>query len=939
MSVTPYSLKDAPALIERVFPSQKVSAESYKEQMAVHGKTLTALGSYWKGRKPLVLNKAVILASLLPATDDLKRDLEIFDALLGMSDAALQKRLPSRSGLRASVATTPLHALVRAAERAERVEGLYDGIWDSVNEHLNTNAASLPELVEQLGIMRFGRRPVVGDAFAGSGQIPYEAARIGCDAHASDLNPIACMLTWGAFNVVGAQKELRSHIDDEQAELASWLELELERLGFESDGNGWTAKTFLYCLEVRCPESGWLVPLLPTRVVSKGGAAVAEIVPDAQAKRYDIIIRSGCTEDKLEQAKVGTVRDEPGTGAMVVHDTGGVEYRVPFARIRGDGEGTNEFRNRLRMWDKADIAPRPEDIFQERLYAIQWVKATPGEKRSRRLDYEFRSVNEEDLRREELVAQYVHKHLADWQRAGFVPDMRIEPGIKTNEPIRTRGWTHWHHFFNPRQLLTAALLRSRANESTTFRLAQVLNNNCRSSRWHPGAGGGGATVGVFDNQALSTLLNYGARGSIALRSFIDQRVTNSPVADVNTSVTTIPASDVTNRCDLWICDPPYASAVVYEEILEFFIAWLRRNPPGEFAEWVWDSRRTLAVTGESHGFKESMIDAYAAMTANMPYNGMNVMMFTHQSGKIWSDLASIVWGAGLRVSAAWYVTTETDSALREGAYVKGTVMLVLRKRQGDLGTFQDDLAYELEHEVKQQVAELVGLNQRIREHSARDENAFNDADLQMAGYAAALRVLTKYRTIDGRDMIAEAQRPRAKGETTIVDTLIDFAVDLANAALVPQGISDTTWGRLNGLERFYLKMLEQEAHGVSSLDSYQQFAKAFRVRESQAVMASVRANQARLKSSVELGRGEMNDGSEFGGTTLRAVLFAMQQLANEADRDKVLTGLRENVRDYYNQRPHVRALAQYLHQTLGGVRPDEAEYARVVDLFVMNEGV
>jgi adenine-specific DNA methylase len=43
----------------------------------------------------------------------------------------------------------------------------------------------------------------VADTFCGSGQIPFEAARLGCDVYASDLNPVACMLTWGAFNIVG----------------------------------------------------------------------------------------------------------------------------------------------------------------------------------------------------------------------------------------------------------------------------------------------------------------------------------------------------------------------------------------------------------------------------------------------------------------------------------------------------------------------------------------------------------------------------------------------------------------------------------------------------------------------------------------------------------------------------------------------------------------
>ncbi|MGD9161737.1 MAG: DUF1156 domain-containing protein [Desulfobacteraceae bacterium] len=49
----PFEWKDKPALIGHLFPVQKISAESYKEQMAGAGKAFTALGSYWKGRKPL----------------------------------------------------------------------------------------------------------------------------------------------------------------------------------------------------------------------------------------------------------------------------------------------------------------------------------------------------------------------------------------------------------------------------------------------------------------------------------------------------------------------------------------------------------------------------------------------------------------------------------------------------------------------------------------------------------------------------------------------------------------------------------------------------------------------------------------------------------------------------------------------------------------------
>ena len=103
--VKPFELKDAPALIERLLPVQKLSAEAFKEQMAGSGKALTALGSYWKGRKPLILNKACILGCLLPATDNPKRDLEIFEKLMAMDDESFVARWPRRAKPREILAT------------------------------------------------------------------------------------------------------------------------------------------------------------------------------------------------------------------------------------------------------------------------------------------------------------------------------------------------------------------------------------------------------------------------------------------------------------------------------------------------------------------------------------------------------------------------------------------------------------------------------------------------------------------------------------------------------------------------------------------------------------------------------------------------------------------------------------------------------------------
>ena len=93
MTLVPFDWAESPSLIEHVFPVRKLSAESFKEQMAGAGKTLTALGSYWKGRKPLILAKACVLGALLPTSGDLGKDLEIFEMLMAMDMESMRFRL------------------------------------------------------------------------------------------------------------------------------------------------------------------------------------------------------------------------------------------------------------------------------------------------------------------------------------------------------------------------------------------------------------------------------------------------------------------------------------------------------------------------------------------------------------------------------------------------------------------------------------------------------------------------------------------------------------------------------------------------------------------------------------------------------------------------------------------------------------------------------
>lgn len=931
-TITPFSLRDAPSLIEYVLPVQKLSAESFKEQEARQSKTLTTLGSYWKGRKPLILNRACLLGSLLPMTGELQKDIEVFEMLMAMDELSMKMRL----GLSPSeqLPLKPYRELVSEAKRPEEIgDSVYEHSWNTINSHLGTNARDVPELVEQLGLMRFGHRPKVADTFSGSGQIPFEASRLGCDVYASDLNPIACMLTWGAFHIVGASKATQENIEENQRELFKKLTERIDQLGIETDENGWRAKAYLYCLESTCPQTGWSVPLIPSLLVSKGHKVIAVLVPDADSKSYKIKVKYNATEDELNNS-IGTVRSE-GRDSYLVHEVNGVTYRTKISTLRGDHEVDGETKSRIRPWEKNEFTHRADDIFRERLYAVLWMRKL----NSGPLEHEFREVSESDLNRESVVNNYVQQNLKAWQDKGLIPSGVIEAGDKTDEPIRTRGWTHWHHLFNPRQLLLCSIINELSSAALKFGFFQVLNNNSKLSRWNARSGVG-QTASVFDNQALNTLYTYGGRASAFCEGFLTQDFKNFPLrADLKREVQNHPADAIEEAADIFITDPPYGDAVKYEEILEYFIDWLKLNPPAEFANWTWDSRRALAIKGEDEKFRQGMVSAYSKMTSLMPDNGIQIIMFTHQSGSIWADMANIVWASGLQVTAAWYVVTETDSALREGSYVKGTVLLILRKRNEKLKTSRDDLAWEIQEEVEKQVRDLAGLNQTSKDKN-RNENLFEDADLQMAGYAAALRVLTKYSVIDGRDMPSEAVRPRLRGEATFVDSLIEFAVATANQALVPDGLTKSTWEKLLPAERFILKMLDMESKGNKTLDNYQNFAKAFKVRDFLVFMQSRKANEARLKGASEFGRIEMSEGSELYLSTVRAIYYAMMELEKNVDANEVIQHLSFNVKDYYTvptQRELVVSIAEYLTKKLEHIRPDEASQARVLVELVRNQ--
>jgi putative DNA methylase len=871
-----------PSFIETQFPIARLSAESYKERKANNGQTLTRLGKWW-GRKPLILVRASILGMLMPASSNPKKDREIFLKILTMDDEGTWDRCKpavARRTTRAVFDALSYAERIANCERPENVAGPSEAAWIEINEHLGTQAQSLPELVEQLGQRTFGRTPRVGDSFCGGGSIPFEAARIGCEAFGSDLNPVAGLLTWASLNLLGGGNAVQEEVMRVQAEALAAADRQVSDWGIEHNERGERADAYLYCVEVKPEGCDYYIPLAPSWLIGEKSKVVArwQRVPGSDRLQPEIAVVNAA-ELKLYKEKMGAT-----VGNSRVIDPFDPERTWAVEALRGP-EG-------LRRWTNDDVMPRTGDVFQERLYCIRWIDAE-GKRR-------YAAPDAADLARETQVLELLRERFAPWQREGFIPSKAIpEGGDETARLYRERGWTHWHHLFTPRQLLTHGLLAEisgrlavsqQARAACLLGLGRMADWNSRLSAWMFHAGNEKGNQ-VFYNQALNCHFNYAARPLLKLEDTF--QILNGTALQENykSKIVLSDARDLRKNCDFWITDPPYADAVNYHELGDFFLAWYDKQLAKAFPEWVPDARAELAVRGDGDDFRRSMVEIYQNLARHMPANGMQMVMFTHQDPAVWADLGMILWAAGLKATAAWTISTETEAVgIKKGNYVQGTVCLVLRKRSANEPGFLDEVYPLVEDEVKRQIQSMQALDEG-------GEPNFNDADYQLAAYAAALKVLTQYGNLDGKDVEHEVFAVRARNEKSDFQAVIERALGIACDTLVPRGL-DHSWRELSLVERYYLRALDIESRGERRKGMYEELARGFGVTDIRPLLKSDKANgtcaqtpsslgttslaalsRANAVAALPAGRGRAASGAAhpFATSALRHLLFAIRE--------------------------------------------------------------
>ena len=281
-------------LIEVALPLEAINAASAREKSIRHGHPSTL--HLWWARRPLAACRAVIFASLVDDPDDPEAEAppEFVEAC---------RRLPK--GRNATANDTPRMRL-------------FDFIETLVQWESTTDEQVLETARHLIRLCTNGNPPPLLDPFAGGGSIPLEAQRLGLEAHASDLNPVAVMINKALIEIPPMFADMPSVNPRDREGTAStgdwggaaglaadvryygeWMrERAWERIGhLYPDYNGETVIAWLWARTVTCPNPacGAQMPLVSSFWLSKkkGRKAWVEPVIDRRNRTVRFEVRTG----------------------------------------------------------------------------------------------------------------------------------------------------------------------------------------------------------------------------------------------------------------------------------------------------------------------------------------------------------------------------------------------------------------------------------------------------------------------------------------------------------------------------------------------------------------------------------------------------------------------------------------------------------------------
>ena len=748
-------------LIEDYLPLDVLNAIASKEKL--HPRRYVELVHYWPARRPITACRAAIYAALAPAptSDEERKEAASFVAKL----AAYQP-----------------------------------------------DPATVSKARQTIKDMHGGQMPKVLDLFAGGGAIPLEAARLACESHAVDYNPVAHLIE--LCTLVYPQTYGPSLADDFQR----WSALVLERMKSEvgdlyspinlpttdevknqaslfgkKDLSSYPQAdpvSYIWARTVPCRRPGCRapVPLVRQSRLRKKSVALSAVprIKNGDRLCWDI--------GTLIQAK------QTGSGQAVCvacNTPAHAEYVKEMAVAGKMGESL-----------AAIVAALPPK--------------TPGGKKRKKVYLPPETALATSV-------QDLEKRLARLESdLGYT---RLEEPLqgKLRDQLPAYGFESYSDLFTPRQLLVLFTLikhirrvhhemvadsmpEERALALATFfamafgRFVIVFN---KFSRW---ALKDQITVGAIgDRQALKMIYDFSEINPFASTAgclpFCLEREAfcirelakiKHPSVVARGNAEKLFYDDGT--FDAVVTDPPYYSSIYYADLSAFFYVWYKRIIGDLYSEhFVLDAppkRREAVAQPSEHGgdankakahyerlMRNSLAEARRVLKPGAPL----VCVYAHRTTEGWATLIRALVGAGMTVTEAWPLQTESRSRVNAlgAAALSDSIFFVARRRERvGTGQYESQVQPELHQISRERVKTLWNGGKGI-----------GGADLLMAAVGAGLRAYTRFSRVEyaNGDPVS-AERYLREVEGVVLDVMLDEIFGLRGSAVAA----------VDSITRFYI---------------------------------------------------------------------------------------------------------------------------------------
>ena len=729
-------------LIEVAIPLDAINRESAKDASIAHGHPSTM--HRWWARRPLAACRAVIFCSLI---DDPGEE-GVPPELLRQIDA-LEEPRPLPAGW---------DDLGMADKRRQR---LFAFVAKLVQWQSSTNETLLKTARQLIAAATDQDPPPVLDPFCGGGSIPLEAQRLGLEAHGSDLNPVAALVTKALIELPSKFAGMPPVNPDARAELGSdaewkgaaglaedvrwygeWMRQRAwERIGhlYPSGPNGETVIVWLWARTVRCPNPACKIrtPLVSTYWLSqKEGreAYLSPVIIDASV-RFEIKYGRPPAEQRVGQgAKVGRAKFRCIACSATIDDAHvkdeGMNRRVGKQLLAVSTESADG-----RKWYASDhsgiVSPvepsRPDtsDMHVKISRNTQYMPSTlygPDVFTDFFTDRQLAAL----MAFSDLVGEartLIRDHLSSAEHYGdTLADQYVSVLVTYLAFIVDRCADYWS--------------MNAIWESLGDKVAQTFRSQFLPMVWDF------AEANPFSNSTANwrRAADWIARGL--------ERLPNDAIAGSarQQNATELPLS---GRPTAIFTDPPYYDNIPYADISDYFYIWLRRalaaDYPREFSTLATPKQQELVAAphrletgskGAEQHFEQGLEAAFVAIRSLIRTDIPTAFFYAYLQRKDrpgWETMLSALIKSGFQITGTWPMRTEKPGSLKKKKNaLASSIVLVCRPRPADapLADLQE-FNRALESELPKALLRFIG------EHIA-------PVDLPQASIGPGMAVFSSY---------------------------------------------------------------------------------------------------------------------------------------------------------------------------------------------------